>query len=91
MSKKITVDEMKQQIKSILPEGAILDEVSYCPEIFGNIVVRMTLNGVSHIFTTDRGEIYHNTEMLCNSSYHCIGKDDTFSKLLEMINMVINE
>lgn len=84
-----TVDEMKQQIASVLLSNDSLIEFTYSVDHFGNMVVKIRRNRETHIFTTDRGEIYHNTKMLCDSSY--LDKEDTFTKLLQMISKEMNQ
>ncbi len=90
MSKNFSVDEMKQHIVSILPSDSILFDFLYDEKCFGNMIVKIKHNGITHIFITDRGEIYHNGEMLCDSSYRYKEKEDTFPKLLQMIKNVLN-
>ena len=53
------------------------------------MVVRISQNGPSHVFTADKGVIYYNNEMLCDSSYRYYEKEDTFPKLLQMIKKVL--
>ena len=77
--------DMANMIKANLPAEVTLVSMDYNGKIFGNIVVVIEFAKVNHIFTTDRGDIYHNGKMLCNRSYHYIENDDTFSKLLKMI------
>lgn len=83
-----TVDEMKRQIASVLPDNAGLIAFTYSADYFGNMVVKIRRNKAIHIFTTDRGEIFHNKKMLCDSSY--LDKEDTFTKLLQMIVKEMN-
>jgi len=90
MRKHFSVDEMKQHIVSILPSNSTLIDFLYDAKFFGNMIVKINQNGKAHIFITDRGEIYHNDEMLCDSSYQYKEKEDTFHKLLQMIKNVLN-
>ena len=69
MSKNFSVDEMKQHIVSILPSNSTLINFIYDAKCFGNMIAKIKQNGKVHTFITDRGEIYHNDEMLCDSSY----------------------
>ena len=85
-----TVDEMKQRVISILPADATLIDVSYSSKIFKNIIVTINYNGNLHTFTTNRGDIYHNNSMLCNASYQYYEREDTFSKLIEIIKSELN-
>ena len=89
MSKKITTDEMKQYIISILPDDATLVNVSYSSNSFVNMIVEIKQNGKLHTFITDKGEIYHNNTMLYDSSYQYFEKNDTFSKLIQVIKDVL--
>lgn len=87
MSKYFSIDEMKQFIISALPSDAILIDFIYDSKCFGNMIAKIKQNGKVHTFITDRGEIYHNDEMLCDSSYQYKEKEDTFPKFLQMIKM----
>ena len=78
-------NEMLEMIKAILPTNATVVSFDYYGKVFGNIVLKLEIGNDIHTFITDRGEIYHNGKMLCNSSYHYIEKEDTFPKLLQMI------
>lgn len=90
MSKKFTIDEMKKYIISVLPNDAILIDFIYDSKYFGNMIVKINQSGKSHTFITDRGEIYHNGAMLCDSSYRFTEKEDTFPKLIQMIKNLLN-
>ena len=76
-------NEMLEMIKSLLPTNATI--VSFDKRFFGNIVLKLEIGKDTHTFITDRGEIYHNGKMLCNSSYHYTEKEDTFPKLIQLI------
>jgi hypothetical protein len=91
MSKYFSVNEMKHFIISELPSDAILIDFIYDSKCFGNMIAKIKQNGKVHTFITDRGEIYHNNEMLCDSSYRYKEKEDTFPKLLQMIKIVLNQ
>lgn len=88
--KKIIIEEMKQHIVSVLPSNAVLIDFSYDFKCFGNMIVKINHNGKSHTFITDRGEIYRNDVMLCDSSYQYIEKQDTFLKLMQMIKNTLD-
>ena len=90
MSKYFSIDEMKQFIISALPSDATLIDFLYDSKCFGNMIVKINQNGKTHIFITDRGKIYHNNEMLCDSSYQYKEKEDTLPKLLQMIRNILN-
>lgn len=82
--------EMAERIRSILPSGATLVSFDRNEQFFGNLALKITLDRVTHTFVTDRGEIYHNGKLLCDSSYHKAGNDDTFLKLLQLIKRELN-
>ena len=83
----LAVDEMKHCIITVLPESAHLEEFSYNPECFGNVIACINQYGKRHVFLTDRGEIYHNNRMIYDSSYDCNENEDTFQRLLQIIRM----
>lgn len=85
------INEMANIIRNILPKGATLLSFEYNSTIFGKMVVEVKALDDKHTFITDRGEIYHNGIMLCDSSYHYYEKEDTFSKLLQIIQKVFSE
>ena len=87
MDRKFTIDEMKQFIISALPSDAILVDFIYDSKCFGNMIVKIKQNKKLHTFITDRGEIYHNNVMLCDSSYQC--QEDAFFKLLQIIKSAL--
>ena len=78
-------NEMLEMVKDLLPVNATIVSFDYYEKVFGNIVLKLKIGKDIHTFTTDRGEIYHNEKMLCNSSYRYIEKEDTFPKLLQLI------
>ena len=78
-------NEMLEMIKTLLPTNATVVSFDYNEKVFGNIVLKLEIGKDTHTFITDRGEIYHNGKMLCDSSYHYTEKEDTFSKLLQLI------
>lgn len=76
----------KEQLKDFLGAyGAELITFDYYSKIFGNFNVVIKVEDKLHTFITDRGEIIHNSKMVCDNSYHVAGCDDTFSKLIEVI------
>lgn len=77
--------EMIDMLKAILPSTITINSFDYNAECFGNVSVILSAPDGKHKFITDRGEIYHNDKMLCDSSYHYIEKEDTFPKLLQLI------
>lgn len=90
MSQHFSIDQMKQHILSVLPSNSLLIEFIYDKKHFGNMIVKIKQNGIIHTFTTDRGEIYYNNQMLCDSSYQYIEKQDTFNKLLQIIKNILD-
>ncbi len=79
--------DMSDALKAILPDEAELISFDYNEKFFGNIVAEIKLKKMKHTFITDRGEIYHNGKMICDSSYRYTEKEDTFSKLLQIIKL----
>lgn len=77
--------KMLDMLKEILPSNISIISFDYNAKYFGNIIIELSAPDGKHKFITDRGEIYHNGKMLCNSSYHYIEKQDTFPKLLQLI------
>ena len=75
---------MLNALKAILPAEATLVSFDYDKKVFGNMIVEIELEKIKHTFITDRGEIFHNGVMLCDSSYLCMG-EGTFPKLLQLI------
>ncbi len=78
-------NDMLNAMKAVLPAEATLVSFEYNDKVFGNIVVKIELKKIMHTFVTDRGEIYHNGKMICDSSYRHTEKEDTFPKLLQII------
>lgn len=63
----------------------------YYKSIFGNFVIQVEYKGELHKFVTDKGEIYLDSTLLCDGSYHIAGQDDTFTQLLEMMKKELFE
>jgi hypothetical protein len=92
--------EMYDRLISIIPSKISIVSFEYYPKIFGNIVVELESHNCKHRFFTDRGEIYHNTQMAgenywkskmcCDSSYMYFEKENTFQKLLQVIKQELN-
>jgi hypothetical protein len=92
--------EMYDRLISIIPSEITIVSFEYYPKIFGNIVVELESHNSKHRFITDRGEIYHNSQMsgentwkskmCCDNSYMYLKKEDTFSKLLQVIKQELN-
>ncbi len=76
----------KKILKTILDNYNLkLVKYEYYSKIFGNFNIEIIKQNQLHSFITDRGEIYHNSIMICDNSYHIAGEDDTFLKLVEVI------
>jgi hypothetical protein len=88
--KEKRIKEMLEMLTDILPEEVKIISFDYNGRFFGNIIVELSVSNKKHVFVTDRGEIYHNGKLLCDSSYHYFEKQDTFSKLLQLIKSELN-
>ena len=78
-------NKMLNLLQAILPKEIKTISFAYDARCFGNIVVVLSAPDGKHMFTSDRGEIYHNGKMLCDSAYLWSEKTDTFSKMLQII------
>ena len=78
---EIRKNEMLEMIKALLPTNATVVSFDYNEKVFGNIVLKLEIGKDTHTFITDRGEIYHNGKMLCNSSYHYTEKRGYISQI----------
>lgn len=65
-------------------------EFNYYKQIFGNIVLRIKKEDKELNFVTDRGEIYCNSELLCDYEYLRKENKTTPQKLLEVIELKLN-
>lgn len=65
-------------------------EFNYYNRIFGNIVLRIKKGEKELNFVTDRGEIYCNSELLCDYEYLRKENKTTLQKLLEIIEFKLN-
>jgi len=83
-------NEMSLTIKKILPAGFTLISFEYDQKHFGNMIAKIQSASGIYTFVTDRGEIYCNDKMICDSSYHYFEKEDTFPKLLSIIKNELN-
>lgn len=78
--------KIKEKLNFFLNEhDAKLVNFEYYYEIFGNIVIDIEFMSITHRFVTDRGEIYHNENLVCDNSYHVAGKSDTLEMLVKVI------
>lgn len=78
-------NEMITAIKKILPANCTLASFEYDKKHFGNMIVKINSPSKYYTFVTDRGEIYCNDKMICDSSYRYFEKEDTFPKILSVI------
>ena len=62
-------------------------EFNYYKQIFGNIVLIIKKEEMELNFVTDRGEIYCNSELLCDYEYLRKENKTTPQKLLELIEL----
>ena len=78
-------NEMSMAVEKILPIGFTLISFEYDKKHFGNMIVRIKSPNTVYTFITDRGEIYCDGKMICDSSYRYLEKEDTFPKLLSIM------
>ena len=78
-------NKMVMAIKQILPANYTLVSFEFDRKHFGNIIAKINSPSKHYTFVTDRGEIYCNGKMICDSSYRYFEKEDTFPKLLSVI------
>ena len=83
--------EMSIAIEQILPDGCTLLLFEYDKKHFGNMIAEIQSPSKVYTFVTDRGEVYCNKKMICDSSYRYLEKEDTFSKLLSIIKNELND
>ena len=69
--------------------GAKIQEYQYFEKLFGDFRVVIEYKGMIYTITTDKGDIYLGTRLICNSSYHKAGNDDTFDMLICVIKRSI--
>lgn len=83
-------DEMKKQLQDLSTElGAELISFDYYRKVFGNMIVKIRKADMIYEFITDRGEISCNNSLICDSSYHQAGRDDTFTQLIDIIKKIL--
>ena len=76
---------LRSRIVEILPPEAALVSLD-CGGIFlENAEVVLEFAKTRHIFRANRGWIYHNGMLLCSPGYLYLEKEDTGSKLIQMI------
>lgn len=62
----------------------VLNYIHY-KKFFGDFVVDIKYKDQKHTIITDRGDVYLDSRLICNSSYHVAGHDDTFSTMLNVM------
>ena len=85
------MEKFKSQLSKLMDKYNFeVIEFNYYKKIFGNIVLKIKKEEKELNFITDRGDIYCNSELLCNYDY--IRKDNkkTPDKLLEMVELKLN-
>lgn len=65
--------------------NAKLIKYEYYKKIFGNFLIEIKYKDKVYKLVTDKSEIYLDSNLLSDSSYHIAGQDDTFTRLLEVI------
>lgn len=93
-SEQINADKQSNMLSYIqerLPKNATLVKFDYNEKVFGNIIAHIKINDIIHVFVTDRGEIYHNGKMICDSSYRRFEEKGTFLKLVDIIQYEISK
>ena len=80
-------EQYRSFLLPILPADATLN-VFRC--VKGDFIVEIEFQGKIHTFTSDKNGIYHNGTQVCDSSYHYLEKEDTFSKLIAIIKNEIH-
>ena len=85
------MEEFKLQLSKLMDKYNFeVKEFNYYNKIFGNIVLRIKKEDKELNFVTDRGEIYCNSELLCNYEYLRKENKTTPQKLLEVIELKLN-
>ena len=80
-------EQYRRFLLPILPTDATLKIFRLVKRDF---IVEIEFSNVTHTFTTDKNGIYHNGTQVCDSSYHYLEKEDTFSKLIAIIKNEIH-
>lgn len=83
---KAQEEETYGQLRTFLSaRNAQIVSFEYYGQIFGDIVLTIRYKDTSYEFITEKGDIYFNGQLACDSSYHIKGRDDTVSKLIDVI------
>lgn len=81
---------MMSMIYNILPADVCLMSFDFKARLFDeDYSIKLIYNGTEHFFNTVKGDIFHNGKRYCNSSYHYLEKDSTFSKLLDAVKAIL--
>ena len=80
-------EQYRSFLLPILPTDATLKIFRLVKRDF---IVEIEFSNVTHTFTTEKNGIYHNGTQVCDSSYHYLEKEDTFSKLIAIIKNEIH-
>lgn len=85
------IEKIKKEISNlVLKYNGELVNFEYHKKVFGNIVLEIKCNEKSLCFVTDRGEIYCNGQLLCTYDYLRNENKTTPQKLLEIIEIQLN-
>ena len=87
MQRVSTIKKKYEKINTICDKyNAKIIKFEYYKRIFGNFIIEIEYNDKIYNIVTDKGDIYLNNQLICDSSYHIAGKDDTIEKILEILN-----
>lgn len=85
------MEKFKSQLSKLMDKYNFeVIEFNYYKKIFGNIVLKIKKEEKELNFITDRGDIYCNSELLCNYDYIRKENKKTTDKLLEMVELKLN-
>lgn len=83
--KKLAKLKHEMMLSFLKMHNGSLVQYEYYEKAFGDFLCKIEYKNEIHTFTTDRGDIYHNSILVCDHSFHVTGQDDLFIKLLEVI------
>ena len=84
--------EIRQKIENMLENSTFdLAEFSYDPLIFGNLSAIIYNDTKAYQFSTDRGEIWCNRELIYPNNYHVKGQEDTPVYLMKAIRKLLDD
>ena len=91
IKRRCNIEKFKLQLSKLMDKYNFeVIEFNYYNKIFGNIVLRIKKEDKELNFVTDRGEIYCNSELLCDYEYLRKENKTTPQKLLEVIELKLN-